>query len=150
MWPMGVLVTALLGGSLIGSVNHMLPARTPLLKWTWRFSSLVAFGILCSPFYVGYKIIARLRRRQISRSQSMFSMATAQEIEFFIRPRKEHATRFQKVCLVMLSSSFQILWLTMTFYSFLNTPESHAYALTRLPSVATVLFMILTRQDVSR
>lgn len=57
MWPNFILLMSLIGGSLVGPASHFMPPKSTLLKWTWRFNSLVALGVMWFPFYLIYVMI---------------------------------------------------------------------------------------------
>jgi len=106
---------SVLGGSLIGPVSNIIPCEGIFLKQMWRFTAL---NIL---YAIGYAI--KWAKHGFSDTSGIGK---------------------REIGLLFLSVIFQLGWMLIGIYAFLNTIQAHAYTLTNLHGVFTTVFNLVT------
>jgi len=110
-----VLVSAIIGGSSIGTVANFIPVETSFAKNSWRSGILVALFLI--PTILEY----RHKRREVDYS----NLISLRSYGF-----------------LLLTLLFQVLWTAGLIYASLNTIQSQAYVFNNVHGLYIVLISL--------
>ena len=150
--PPLILLLSLAGGALIGPVANVVSAKNFYVKLAWRSSSLVVFGILCIPFYLIYFIVNlkfyhRRPKSFLQGNRASAAISSRQETLKSSPDSNEEGEKYSvltKLLVVLISVVFKTCWMFGAMWSMVNTVQAHAYTLSNLHGVFTILFAVIT------
>lgn len=123
-----ILIFSILGGALIGPVNNSLPCKDKLmLVQAWRFIPLSFLYMLLLPVYI---LIQRLRGVPLT----IFSY------------KKENPNKCRIIAVIFLTNVMTLGWSYGHTLGTIYTVQQHAYILTNIHGVFTLVFLMATCQ----